>query len=177
MVKAGLIFGIVMLVLGIGGSLITPICVPCIALMAGLGAGYLASVYEKRATSGDAAKVGAGAGAIAGAGALLGQITGGIINAVVGDPQLAAELLESWGLPATYDPTMYYVSLIGGGVCFGIVDLVLMAGFGALGGILWYQITGKNESCFVEQKSRTDLHCDHQLSAFTPGLTNKPSTP
>lgn len=144
MVKAGLIFGVVMLVLGIGGSLITPICVPCIALMAGLGAGYLASVYEKRATSGDTAKTGAGAGAIAGAGALIGQLAGSIINSMIVGPDTAAELLESWGVSAVSDPIFYYVGAIGGGLCFGIVDIALMAGFGALGGILWYQINGKN---------------------------------
>jgi hypothetical protein len=145
MVKAGLILGAVMLVLGIGGSLITPICVPCLAMLAGVGAGYLAGVYEKPLTSGDGAKVGAIAGAIGGAGALLGQIIGGVINASVLDPQDVMNLLEQFGLPATADPRFYWLSQVGGGVCFGLLDLVLMAGLGALGGILWLQISGKNK--------------------------------
>jgi len=144
MVKAGLILGVVMLILGIGGSLITPICVPCIALMAGLGTGYLASVFDRRATSSDAAKIGAGAGAIAGVGALLGQIIGGILNALIVGAEGAAAVAEAWGLPVAPDPNIYYVSFIGAGVCIGIVDVVIMAGLGALGGVLWYQITGKN---------------------------------
>jgi hypothetical protein len=149
MIKAGLILGVVMLVLGIGGSLITPLCVPCIALAAGLGAGYLAGVFEKSETSGGAAKVGAIAGAIGGAGALLGQIIGGIINAIVVKPEGVADMLEQFGLPVASDPSLYYISFIGGGVCFGVIDIILMAGLGALGGILWYQVTGKNKNTAV----------------------------
>jgi MFS family permease len=146
MIKAGLILGAVMLVLGVGGSLISPICVPCLAVVAGIGAGYLAAVFDKPLTSGGAAKSGAVAGAIGGAGALLGQIIGGILNAIIVGPQGAMDVLERLGLPVSYDPNLYYVSFIGSGVCFGVLDIVLMAGLGALGGILWLQIAGKNTS-------------------------------
>ena len=144
MIKAGLILGAVMLILGVGGSLISPICVPCLAVMAGVGAGYLTGMLEKPLTSGDSAKVGAIAGAIGGVGALLGQIIGGILNAIMVPPERAMDMLEQFGLPATYDSNFYYISQIGGGVCFGVLDIVLMAGLGALGGILWQQIAGKN---------------------------------
>ena len=143
MVKAGIILGIVMLVLGAGGSLITPICVPCIALIAGAGAGYLAGVYTKPATSGGTAKVGAGAGAIGGVGALIGQVIGGILNAVIVGPQGIAEIAQMWDIPVSSDPIVAYIGFIGSGFCFGIIDIVLMAGLGALGGILWFQISGK----------------------------------
>ena len=145
MIKAGLILGGVMLVLGIGGSLVTPLCVPCIALMAGIGAGYLAGVYEKPATSGGTAKSGAVAGTIGGVGALIGQIIGGIINAIIVGPEGLAEIIQMLDLPVSAaPPTAAYIGFIGGGFCFGILDILLMAGLGALGGILWYQITGKN---------------------------------
>lgn len=143
MIKAGLILGAVMLVLGIGGSLITPLCVPCLAVLAGIGAGYLAGVFDKPLTSGESAKVGAIAGAIGGAGALLGQIIGGILNSALADPQDIINMMEQFGLPTTYDPGMIRFGQIGGGVCFGLLDIVLMAGLGALGGILWQQIAGK----------------------------------
>ena len=143
MIKAGLILGAVMLVLGIGGSLISPICVPCLAVAAGIGAGYLAGVFDKPITSGGSAKVGAIAGAIGGVGALLGQIIGGILNAILVGPEGAMDMLEQFGLPIAYDPNLYYISFIGSGVCFGVLDIVLMAGLGALGGILWQQIAGK----------------------------------
>ncbi len=144
MIKAGLILGAVMLVLGIGGSLLSPLCVPCLAVIAGVGAGYLAGVFDKPLTSGGGAKVGAIAGAIGGAGALLGQIIGGILNSMLVDPQTVIDMLEQLGLPAAYDSSFVQLSQIGGGICFGLLDIVLMAGLGALGGILWQQIAGKN---------------------------------
>lgn len=145
MTKAGLILGAVMLVLGIGGSLISPICVPCLAMVAGIGAGYLAGVFDKPLTSGGGAKAGAVAGAIGGVGALLGQIIGGILNSVLVNPQTVMDMMEQLGLPTTYyDPGFIQFGQIGGGICFGVLDIVLMAGLGALGGILWYQIAGKN---------------------------------
>lgn len=144
MTKAGLILGAVMLVLGIGGSLISPVCVPCLAAVAGIGAGYLAGVFDKPLTSGGSAKVGAIAGAIGGAGALLGQIIGGILNSMLVDPQTVKDMMEQFGFPTTYyDSSFVQLSQIGGGVCFGVLDIVLMAGLGALGGILWLQIAGK----------------------------------
>lgn len=143
MVKAGIILAIVMVVLGAGGSLITPICVPCIAVMAGVGAGYLAGVYARPTTSGETAKAGAIAGAIGGAGALIGQVIGGILNAIIVGPQGIIDMARMLDLPVSADPTAAYVGFIGGGFCFGIIDIVLMAGLGAVGGILWYQMSGK----------------------------------
>lgn len=47
MLKSGLIVGVVMIVLAIGSTLISPLCAPCVALLAGLGAGYLACVFDR----------------------------------------------------------------------------------------------------------------------------------
>jgi len=145
MVKAGLILGGVMLVLGVGGSLISPLCVPCLAIVAGIVAGYLAGVFDKPLTAGGSAKVGAIAGAIGGVGALLGQIIGSILNTIMVNPQQVIDFMEQLGFPTTYyDPSLVGLSQIISGVCFGVLNIVLMAGLGALGGILWQQIAGKD---------------------------------
>jgi hypothetical protein len=144
MFKSGLIIGAVMLVLTIGASLLTPLCVPCLALLAGAGAGYLAGMFDKPSASGASAQTGAGAGAIGGVGALIGHLAGGAANAIFVGPEDVADLLRGLGLPASSDPTTYYVGAIGGACCIGLVEVLLMAGLGALGGLLWYQITGKN---------------------------------
>jgi hypothetical protein len=47
MVKSGLIVGAVMLLLALGTTLISPICSICVAVFAGLAAGYLANVFER----------------------------------------------------------------------------------------------------------------------------------
>jgi hypothetical protein len=144
MLKSGLIIGVVMLVLTIGVALITPLCVPCLALLAGAGAGYLASVFDKPSASGASAQTGAGAGAIGGVGALIGHLAGGVANVILVGPEGAADLLQGLGLPTSSAPTGYYAGTIGGTCCFGLVEVLLMAGLGALGGLLWYQIAGKN---------------------------------
>jgi hypothetical protein len=147
MLKSGLITAGVMLVLAIGVSLLSPICVPCLAIFVGLGAGYLAGLFDKPASNGAVAKAGAAAGAIGGVGAIVGHLIGGVINVFIVGPEKAMELMRQWGFPSdmldSSNPTAYYAGAFGGACCVGLVDLLLLAGLGALGGLLWWQITGK----------------------------------
>jgi hypothetical protein len=76
-------------------------------------------------------------------GSLIGLAIAGAINAAMVGPERAAEMMESLGLPASSDPTSYYAGAIGGPCCVGLVNVALMAGLGALGGMLWYQVGGK----------------------------------
>jgi hypothetical protein len=145
MLKSGLIIGSVMLVLSFGGSLITPLCVPCLALIVGGGAGYLAGTFDKPLASGASAQVGAGAGAIAGVGALIGHLLGGGVTSILLGPEQTADILRQLGLPASGDASTYYAALVGGACCFGVFEVLLMAGVGALGGLIWYQIRSKHE--------------------------------
>ena len=148
MLKSGLIAGGVTFVLALGFTLLSPLCVPCLAFFLGLGAGYLAGVFDKPLDNGSSAKSGAGAGAIGGVGAIIGQMVGALLNAVIVGPERAARMLEQLGLPmATPDSfgSGYWIGVIGSGCCFGLLDVALMAGLGALGGLLWWQISGKQQ--------------------------------
>ncbi|MEJ2560830.1 MAG: hypothetical protein P8186_32340, partial [Anaerolineae bacterium] len=60
-------------------------------------------------------------------------------------PEQTADILRQLGLPASGDASTYYAALIGGSCCFGLFEVLLMAGVGALGGLIWYQIRGKHE--------------------------------
>jgi hypothetical protein len=152
MVRAGLIIGGVMLVSALlvfgGGYLGLPlppgICIPCLALFAGALAGYLAGQFDRPASTQDAARVGAGAGAIGGAGALLGHVTTGLATAVMVGPEGAADILRQFGIDIgpSGGPAAYYGGAVGGACCFGLFEVALMAALGALGGFLWYQMTG-----------------------------------
>ena len=148
MLKSGLIVGAISFVLALVGSfIISLICGPCVAIFGGLGAGYLAGMFDKQGMSGASAKSGASAGAIAGVGALIGQIIGSVVNAAIMGPARAAETARALGLPA--DGTGgagFYLGAGGIGCCLGLFEVALMAGLGALGGILWYQISGKNSA-------------------------------
>ncbi len=148
MIKSGLILGAVMLVIGGVLAFLFPLCVPCLALLAGAGAGYLAGMFDKVGENSRAIRGGAGAGAIAGAGALIGHVFGGLGSALVTGPTASAELLRQFGMDVPNgvgsSPIGFYGGAFAASCCFGLFEVALMAGLGALGGMLWYQMTGKN---------------------------------
>lgn len=148
MLKSGLIIGGVMLVLAIGASLLSPICVPCLALFAGLGAGYLVGLFDKPGLQNAAVRGGASAGAIGGVGALIGQLIGGGINAVIVGPEGAQQLIQQIAPDLATGSTnsgAYYAGVFGSAFCIGLFNVAIMAGLGALGGLLWWNMTGKNQ--------------------------------
>jgi len=147
MLKAGIIIGLVALLFAVGVALISPLCVPCLSLLLGLGAGYLAGVFEKPEEGNQTLKIGALAGVIGGIGMALGQVIGAVINSIIVGPEGAAQMIESFGLqtggPAAIGSS-YWFGVIGGTVCFGLVDIALMAGFGVLGALAWGKFQRKN---------------------------------
>ena len=87
----------------------------------------------------------ASAGAIAGIGALLGQSIGAAINAVMVGPQGAADMMRSLGLETGAGPAAqsgYWFGIIASTLCISVFNVLIMAGMGALGGLLWWQFTG-----------------------------------
>lgn len=155
MKKSALISGIVAFLFATGSStIISPICVPCLMLVVGLMAGYLAGVFDKPTENNHATKSGALAGLIGGVGALLGQVTGALINGLLVGPAKTVEVLYQMGIPAG-SPAMlseiYWPVLIGSALCLGIFNLALMSGLGAAGGILWWQTSGKKNKQPITQ--------------------------
>lgn len=144
MVRSGLILGVVALIFSASATLINPMCTPCLAIFMGAFAGYLAGIQEKPRDEGKAARIGAGAGAIGGAGALLGQITGAAINAAMVGPEGTADILRQFNIPTSTDVTLpYWAGIATSTMCFGILNVLLMAGLGALGGYAWLQMNGR----------------------------------
>ena len=147
MLKSGLIVGVIAFIVSIAAGLLTPLCVPCAALFLGVIAGYLAGFLGKPADNGASAKSGALAGSIGGIGAMLGQIVASVVNSLLLGPAGAARLATRLGLPSTNSAAFgsgYWVSVIGTTACFSILDILFMAALGALGGVIWWQISGKN---------------------------------
>lgn len=150
MVKSGLILGAVGLLFGIGAALLTPLCVPCLAIFLGIAAGYLAGVFDKPNENGKAVKKGALSGLIASAGVILGQIIGAVINNSVVGAEGAAEILEQFGYNygAEYE-NIYAISQVLGTVCFSFLDIVFMVLLGMLGGFLWWKFTGSKTNPMI----------------------------
>ncbi len=147
MYRSGLILGIAALFVAAGATLVSPVCAPCAIVFLGLGAGYLAGVYEKPSTSSAASRVAAIGGALGGLGALLGQGLGTAINGALVGPQGAQRVSQVLGMQlptgAGFEQT-YWILQVGTAACLGLLDVLLMAAFGALGGLLWWQTSGKN---------------------------------
>jgi hypothetical protein len=148
MLKSGLIFGGAALVVALGVTLIMPYCVPCMALLLGLAAGYVSGVFGKPADQPTATKSGAIAGALGGAGIVLGEMIGAVINGFIVGPEKVTELMQnlgiSSGIPLT--PDIYWASQLGINLCLSLFSLGLMAGLGALGGLLWWRTRGKTQT-------------------------------
>ncbi len=150
MYRSALIFGVVGLLVAAGATLITPLCGPCAVVFLGLGAGYLAGAFDKPQTGNATTRGGAIAGAIGGVGPLLGQSIGAVINGMLVVPERAMELARAMGIPTSggfeFQPGGYWTLLIGTGLCLSVLDVVLMALFGVVGGLIWWNMSGKNST-------------------------------
>jgi hypothetical protein len=135
-VKSAAILAAVSLVLAFGVTLLIPACVPCVGLVLGFGAGILAGVFDKPSDAAKAAKAGVGAGALGSVGAIVAQMVGAGVNALVVGPEGAAQLLEQWGMSTdAVSGASFWTGAAGSAWCLSLLDIALMAGLGALGGL------------------------------------------
>jgi hypothetical protein len=148
MYKSGLIFGIVMLFVALGVTLVLPYCVPCVALLLGLAAGYVAGVFGKPAGQPLAVRAGAIAGVIASIGVVIGEMAGAVINASFVKPENLQQLLQTLGISGgiTMTSNQIWASQLGVNCFLSLVSVALMAGLGALGGLLWWNGSGKKQA-------------------------------
>ena len=143
-VKSGLLFALVGVVAVIGFSFIPiagPIlCGPFAAALVGIGAGYLGVRWS---APGAGAGTGTLAGAIAGVGALIGAvifwiIVLGMAQSMPGFQEQLQDAVQQQQPNAQLDPTQIgSIMQIAGpllGICFGVFNLLLSLGLGALGG-------------------------------------------
>jgi hypothetical protein len=82
------------------------------------------------------------------AGHLGGQLVNMLINSLLVGPEQAAEMLGQLfdvDVPATNTATYWVSQIVINGGC-GVTSIVVAAGLGALGGLLWYQTMGKKEA-------------------------------
>jgi hypothetical protein len=122
--KAGIIAGVVMALLAFGAG---------VAIFVGLGAGYLAASNDRPAVQDAALKKGAVAGAVAGAMGAVGQVIAAVVNASLIDPEMLNAL---FGTDMLNETTLWMVQ-IGGGICIGLFNVLLMAGLGLAGAAIW----------------------------------------
>jgi hypothetical protein len=152
-IKAGLIVGLISLFLAVGLALLSPVCVPCMTLLFGLGAGFLAGAFDRPSEGKETLRCGAFAGVIGGMGAMLGQFIGAVINSMIIGPEGTAQLMKDLGFQpadAAGFESGYWIGIVGSTMCFGFLDLVLMAGFGALGALIWGKLVRNKKQPEIE---------------------------
>lgn len=136
--KIGLIVGLVGLVLNVCASIVSGLCGPAVAFVAGAVAGYFTGRQEKALTKSAGAQAGAISGAVAGAFMIVGQILGGIVSLAY--LQSTGASLPFGTIPSPSadmnEQLTFYLSGVGAACCFGLVGVVLAAVTGAAGGYL-----------------------------------------
>jgi MFS family permease len=148
MAKSGIIATLATFLVVLVSGFLSEICClasPLIAVFLGLGAGFLYAVFEKPADQGTAVQRGATTGAIAGIAAVLAQIVGQILFTLIVHRGGTVEIAPL-GLPitsATVGMGNWLLEVLLTSFLYGLITLMIMAGLGALGGILWFRVSGK----------------------------------
>ena len=147
MIKAGLIGLLVGGLFGLGLTLLSPYCTPCASILVGLGAGFLACVWDKPPDNAAGAATGAKTGVITGIGYMGGEMLGMLINGLLVGPEGAAQTAARLGIdiPVMSTGSYWTSQILINGVC-GITNIAIAAGLGALGGLLWVQTLGKKSA-------------------------------
>ena len=132
----------------IGGAIGWQICLPCLGLVLGAGAGYFACRVQAPADQASATRVGARAGGLAGVITLLGTAMGGLLGASILGPEGAQvemrSIARSLGVTMPQTPisqVTYYGFALAGSVCCGVGVVFIMALLGALAGMVWFRQT------------------------------------
>lgn len=148
MTKSGFIFGAVTFVLFLGSAItLSPFCAPCLGLILGITAGYVACIYDKPASSGESIQKGAIAAAIAAGIGFFGSLIGGAINGATVTPAMIESIARSFyvtNLNLTQTQILTYQLIFG--VLVGAFDVVWMGVLGIAGGALWFQAVGKKNA-------------------------------
>jgi hypothetical protein len=143
-----LIFGITSFFVFLAVTFLFACCTPCIAAFAGAGAGWLAAYWTGSKDQNAAVRAGAAAGALSGLGALVGQLVGAILSARMITPEMISDAYEmvtqfyqslgpeGFEIPSTEFVTRAAIFTQAG--C-GVVNIGIMAGLGALAGLLYFR--------------------------------------
>ncbi len=142
MIKAGVIGAIAGFIYVMSLTLLSPFCTLCFTPLLGVGVGYLAGWIDSPPNL-DISMVRSGtAGGITGMAVMAGQMLATVIHAgLVTKSKQLPELMSEIGLAqfATIDNAQYWqTTVIGNSVCGGL-NLLIITGLGAAGGLLWFQ--------------------------------------
>jgi hypothetical protein len=146
-IKAGLLGAVVGFVYVMSLTLISPFCTLCVTPLLGFGVGYLTGWFDTPQRSETSLYRGSVAGGITGFGVVAGQMLATVVNAVlVTNWEQLPELAQMLGLSEfmmTDGDQYWQVTLTTNSFC-SLFNLLLIAGLGAIGGLIWFQRQDNN---------------------------------
>jgi hypothetical protein len=141
-IKAGLIGAIAGLIYIMSLTLLSPFCTLCLTPLLGIGVGYLAGWFDTPPNSEVSLVRGAVAGGITGLGVVIGQMLASVVNAIlVTNSEELPKLLRQIGLSELViaDSNQYWQATLTANSICSFFNLLIIAGLGAVGGLLWFQ--------------------------------------
>ncbi len=142
MIKAGLIGAGAGFIYIMSVTLLSPFCTLCLTPLLGLGVGYLAGWFDTPPKSDTSVVHGAVAGVITGFGVVLGQMLATVVNAIlVTNSEQLPILMRELGLAELIitDSNQYWQATLTANSICSMFNLLMIAGLGAVGGLIWFQ--------------------------------------
>ena len=147
MFKAGLIGAVTGFIYITSLTLLSPFCTLCFTPLLGLGVGYLTGWFDKPLKQESSLSRGGIAGGITGIGAVVGQMLATVVNGILVTnweqlPDLMRELgFVQFPIP---DANQYWQTTLTANSFCSVLNLTIISGLGAVGGIIWFQRQNKN---------------------------------
>jgi hypothetical protein len=145
-IKAGLIGAVAGFIYVMSLTLLSPFCTLCFTPLLGIGVGYLAGRFDTPQKSETSLYRGGIAGGITGFAVMIGQMLATVVNGIlVTNSEQLPNLLQEFGLSELIlsDSNQYWqTTLTANSVC-SVFNLFIIAGLGAVGGMIWFQRRSK----------------------------------
>lgn len=142
MIKAGITGAVLGFIYVMSLTLLSPFCTLCFTPLLGLGVGYLAGWFDAPSRLNISVARSGVAGGLTGMAVVIGQMLATVVNAIlVTNSEQLPGLMREIGLSqfAAIDNAQYWqTTVIGNSVCGGL-NLLIITGLGAVGGLWWYQ--------------------------------------
>lgn len=142
MIRAGFLGAIAGLIYITSLTLISPFCTLCLTPLLGIGVGYLAAHLDRPTRLEASLSRGGIAGSIAGSGVLVGQMLATVVNGIlITNSETLPIFMRQMGLSQLFiaDPDEYWQAIITTSSFCSLINLILVAGLGALGSLIWFQ--------------------------------------
>jgi hypothetical protein len=144
MIKAGLLGAMLGFIYVMSLTLVSPFCTLCITPLLGLGIGYLASRFDKPLKLETSLSSGGIAGGMSGCGALVGQMLATVVNGIlVTNWEQLPAFITDLGLAQFPDTNEYWQTTLTANSLCSVLNLAIIAGLGAVGGLIWFQRQNK----------------------------------